>query len=212
MESRTTLAAASSVVASKDFFAAGPNTPPKRVDTTPPATLATATALRDATPTDTVVWYTGDDDPTISARDSSTAQVDNAISINFGVRANEEGVANVVRTFAMFAAEVYTASDPDAAKRNSALSDRVRSALQPKNDVGSITAISTELAGAQNSADAAKGRITIAANTAQDLVDSVEKADDQTVAASILTVQTRLQASYQTTAMLSKLSLVNYLG
>ena len=45
----------------------------------------------------------------------------------------------------------------------------------------------------------------------QDLVDSVEKADDQTVAASILTVQTRLQASYQTTAMLSQLALVNYL-
>ena len=211
-ESRTTLAAASSVVAAQGFFAAGPNTPPKRVDLTPPATLATATSLRDATPTDTVVWYTGDDDPNVTARNSSTAQVDNGITVSFGVRANEEGVAKVVRTLALYAAEVYPPGDADAAKRNSALSDRVRSALEPKTDAGTITAISAELATAQDSATAAKSRLDVASNTAQDLIDSVEKADDQTVAASIMTVQTRLQASYQTSALLAKMSLVNYMG
>ena len=62
---QTTLAAASSVVASESFFAAGPNTPPQRVDFTPPATAATATSLRDDA-ADTVTWYIGDDDPSVT--------------------------------------------------------------------------------------------------------------------------------------------------
>jgi hypothetical protein len=40
----------------------------------------------------------------------------------------------------------------------------------------------------------------------------VEDANDEEVAASLLTLQTRLQATYQTTSILSRLSLVNYLN
>jgi hypothetical protein len=209
--SQTVLAAASSVVAARDFFAAGPQTPPKRVDLTPPASAATATALRDATAADTVLWYTGDDDPALGARDSLSSRIDSGISVDTGVRANEEGIAKVVRTFALFAAEVYSPGDPNRQARNLALSDRVRTALQPDSSVGSLTAITTELSGAQRAAKAADSRLATALNAAKDLIDGVEKADDQTVAASLLTVQTRLQASYQTTAMLSKLTLVNFL-
>ena len=199
------------MVAGKAFFAAGPATPPKRVDLAPPATAATATALRDATPADTVVWYTGDDDPTLAPRDSTRSQIDSGLTVSYGVRANETGIAKTVAAFAIQAAEVYPAGDPTAKDRNIALSDRVRSALQPDSAVGSLTAITTELSGSQRMAQAADSRLAAAANSAQDLIDSVEKADDQTVAASLLSVQTRLQASYQTTAMLSKLSLVNFL-
>jgi flagellin-like hook-associated protein FlgL len=208
---QTTLAAASSVVAGKTFFAAGPQTPVDRVAFTPPATAATATALRPSTPTDTVIWYTGDDDPALAPRDSATAQIDSGMSVNFGVRANEEGIAKAVRSFAILAAEVYPSGDPNAADRNFALSDRVRTALAPDSSVGSLTAITTELSGSQRAAKAADSRLATAINSAQDLVDGVEKADDQEVAASLLAVQTRLQASYQTTAMLSKLSLVNFI-
>jgi flagellar hook-associated protein 3 FlgL len=158
-----------------------------------------------------VVWYVGDDDPSVSARDSSVARVDSGIAVSFGVRGNEEGITRSVRTFALFAAEVYTSGDPNASARNFALSERVRDALQPEVGVGSLRAISTELSGAQRAAVAADDRLRIAAGSAQDLIDGVEKADDQTVAASLLAVQTRLQASYQTTSMLSKLTLVNYI-
>lgn len=211
-ESQTTLSAASSVVAAQDFFAGGPNTPPKRVDITPPATAATATALRDATPTDTVVWYQGDDDPSVGARQSATAKVDTSLSVDYGVRANEPGIAKLVGTLALFAAEVAPAGDANATARNTALADRVRTALAPDNSAGSVTAITTELAGAQRVADAAKDRHKTAIATAQDLVAGVEQSDDNTVAASLLAVQTRLQASYQMTSMLSKLTLVNFLG
>jgi flagellar hook-associated protein 3 FlgL len=209
---QTTLAAASSVVAGNSFFAAGPQTPPKRVDLTPPATAATATALRDATPTDTVLWYTGDDDPTVSPRDSTLTQIDSGMTVSSGVRANEAGIAKTISAFAIMAAEVYPANDPTAKDRNFALSDRVRNALGADNSAGSITAITTELSGAQRAGQAADERLTTAVASAQDLVDGVEKSNDQEVAASLLAVQTRLQASYQTTAMLSKLSLVNFLG
>jgi flagellar hook-associated protein 3 FlgL len=208
---QTSLSAASSVVSSNAFFAAGPNTPAKRVDLTPPATAATATALRDATPADTVLWYTGDDDPAVSPRDSTQSKIDSGLTVSYGVRANEAGIAKVVSAFAIMAAEVYPDGDPNAKDRNIALSDRTRAALAPDQQVGSITAITTELSGAQRAAQAADTRLATSINSAQDLVDGVEKADDQTVAASLLSVQTRLQASYQTTAMLSKLSLVNFL-
>jgi hypothetical protein len=43
------------------------------------------------------------------------------------------------------------------------------------------------------------------------MLDEAKGVDTQEVAAAILTLQTRLQASYQTTAILSRLSLVEYL-
>ena len=45
----------------------------------------------------------------------------------------------------------------------------------------------------------------------QTLIDSVEKSDTTTISAEILTLQTQLQASYQTTSILSKLNLTSYL-
>jgi flagellar hook-associated protein 3 FlgL len=209
---QTTLAAASSMVAANAFFAAGPGTPPKRVDLTPPATAATATALRDATPTDTVLWYTGDDDPSVSPRDSAKSTIDSGMTVSYGVRANEAGIAKTVAAFAAMAAEIYPDGDPTAKDRNFALGERTRNALQPDQKVGSIAAITTEISGAQRAAQASASRLATSVNSAQDLIDGVEKADDQQVAASLLSVQTRLQASYQTTAMLSKLSLVNFLS
>jgi flagellin-like hook-associated protein FlgL len=46
----------------------------------------------------------------------------------------------------------------------------------------------------------------------QGILSSAEGVDTSDVAAQLLTAQTQLQASYQATAMLSKLSLVNFLG
>ena len=45
----------------------------------------------------------------------------------------------------------------------------------------------------------------------QNLVDQTESVSTDQVATEILALQTRLQASYQTTSMLSQLSLVKYL-
>ena len=45
----------------------------------------------------------------------------------------------------------------------------------------------------------------------QNLVDQTETISSDQVATEILALQTRLQASYQTTSMLSQLTLVKYL-
>ena len=45
----------------------------------------------------------------------------------------------------------------------------------------------------------------------QGMLGTIEKSDDNEVAVSISALQTRLQATYQTTSLISKLSLVNYL-
>jgi flagellin-like hook-associated protein FlgL len=49
-------------------------------------------------------------------------------------------------------------------------------------------------------------------STLQDTVDGIEQASTEEVATKLLDLQTRLQASYQITASLSKLSLVNYIS
>lgn len=205
--SRTTLAAASSVTAAQSFFAAGPTTPPKRV----PAPPETATTLVDGTASDTVTWYTGDDDPSVSARDGISAQIDRAVSVSYGVRANEAGITKTVAALAIFAAETYTAGDTDQPSRHQALADRVRSALGPSEGVNTLSGIQVELAGVQRSMKAISERHDTIAGVTQDLIDNTENADTDEVATKLLAVNTRLQATYQTTSMLSQLSLVNYL-
>ena len=48
-------------------------------------------------------------------------------------------------------------------------------------------------------------------NTVQNTLDGIEQAPTEEVVAKLLGVQNRLQASYQITATLSKLSLTNYM-
>ena len=73
-----------------------------------------------------------------------------------------------------------------------------------------IESIVTELSGAQGALGTATERHTQTNNTITDLVGQIEGAPTEQVGAEILAMQTRLQASLQTTAMLYRLSLVNY--
>ena len=57
----------------------------------------------------------------------------------------------------------------------------------------------------------ASARQTQTQTLLQDMVDSTETVSTQEVASQILALQTCLQASYQTTSMLSQLSLTKYL-
>lgn len=47
--------------------------------------------------------------------------------------------------------------------------------------------------------------------TANELLGDIQNADPYEVGVKLTTLQTQLQASYQVTAMLSKMSLVNYI-
>jgi flagellar hook-associated protein 3 FlgL len=203
----TDLAAASAVQAGEEFFATDAANPPLRVDGPP---FDTATALIAGTPANTVSWYLGDD-AVDSARATSTARIDDAITVEYGARANEEAIRWVVQNVAVFAAVNFTATDPESRDRYYALAGRVGSSMDVPDGMQKIEAIQTEIAGANLAANAAKERLNQRAPVLQNMIDSVENVSDEEISVKLLALNTRMQASLQVTAMLSQLSLVNYL-
>ena len=102
-------------------------------------------------------------------------------------------------------------TDPNAAARANARSmQRVSTNLDVPAGTQTIEDIEAELAGAQGALATPPIAITQTNNTLADLLGQIEGVPTEEVGAEILALQTRLQASLQTTAMLYKMSLVNY--
>jgi flagellin-like hook-associated protein FlgL len=199
----TSLVAASAVEAADNFF----NGTPQRVDGPP---FDSATALKPGTDADTVMWYTGENgaDP---ARATATARIDTSISVSYGMRANEEGIRRAIQNVAALAAVTFAPGDPDAEARNAALRSRVGANLAAPPGTQKIADIQSELAGAHEMVQGATERHRQTKSTLAGMLQQVEGVSDEEVAAQILAMQTRLQASLQTTSMLYHISLVNYL-
>ena len=217
----TTLAGSSAVLASKDFFAGSKSDAfaPRRVDT--------ATGGFSTNPSGkTVIWYTGDEslaDP----RGTATVQVSSGQSIGIGAQANEAGIRNALTGIAALASESFastkdpndtTLSDADRAaalnerSRFSALTDAVRRVLTPKQDDQGIASVATELSLAAAQITNAKAQNGATRAQLQNTLDGTDSISTEEVAAKLLAVQNQLQASYQVTSMLSKLTLVNYIS
>lgn len=205
---QTDLAAASAIQASNEFFDTDANNPAQRVDGPP---FDSATQLRDATATDTVKWYTGDD-ATDDPLSTMTARVDDAITVKYGIRGNEEAIRNVVKNFATLAAVSFSSTDPNADARYTALATKVGNSLAPNSSTQQISAIQTQIAGANLSANAAKTRIGDKKPILQGVMDDIENADPNETGVKLLALQTQVQAMLQTTALLSKLTLVNFMS
>jgi flagellar hook-associated protein 3 FlgL len=203
----TELAAASAVAASNDFFNFDSSNPPQRVDGPP---FGSATALIDATPDNTVSWYTGDAGAD-SARATAVARVDQSLALSYGMRANEEGLRMAVQSIAVFAAMSFSASDPDAEARYIALKQRVTGALDGLPGKQTINDIQADVASVHTALDAAKDRHQQTQSTLQELLQQAEGVSTEEVAAKLLTLQTNLQATLQTTALLLRTNLLQYL-
>ncbi len=204
----STLAAASAMAASDAFFSADAGNPPQRVAGPP---FTTATALVAGTSANSVIWYAGEagSDP---ARSTATARVDRSISVSYGMRANEQALRSAVQNIAVFVAMSYSTADPNAATSYSALTQRVGNALHEEQGEQRINDIAAEIANAQTALEATKARHTQTRVTLADLLDSIQSVRPELVGAQILALQTNLQASLQTTALLYRTSLVNYLS
>lgn len=200
----TELPAASAMAAADNFFA----DPPQRVDGPP---FDTATALIDGTSANTVTWYTGEDGAA-SARTTASARVDPTMTLNYGMRANEEAFRLTMRSVAVFAAVTNSPTGPDSQDAYRALASRVATSLNGVQGQQKVSDIQAELASVQTAFAAAKDRHAQTSNMLTDLVQHVEGAPQEQVGAEILSLQTSLQASLQTTALLSRISLVNYLS
>ncbi|MGB9367930.1 MAG: flagellar biosynthesis protein FlgL [Xanthobacteraceae bacterium] len=203
----TSLSAASAMAAANNFFNVGAGQPPMRVNGPP---FDSATSLIAGTPANTVTWYTGEMGADL-ARGTAVAKVDDALTVSYGARANEEAIRAAIANIAVYAVTTFSASAPNDSKRFAALAQRVGDGLIGQNGQQKIQDIQGELAFAQTTMNDAKERQQQSRGMLETMLQGIEQAPQEEVAAQILMLQTRLQASLQTTSMLYQLSIVNYL-
>jgi hypothetical protein len=180
--------------------------PPLRVGGTP---LGSATTLVNGT-ANTVAWYTGEAGSG-SARASATARIDQSVTVQYGARANEQAIRSELQSLAVFSAVTTSATNPNGALQVQALSQRTAQNLATQPGHQTIMNIQADLATAQATIKDAQARQKQAQGTLQGIVDQAESVSTDQVASQLLALQTDLQASYQTTSMLSQLTLTKYL-
>jgi flagellar hook-associated protein 3 FlgL len=201
---QTALPAASAMAAANDFFA----DPPLRVNGSPPNT---STALVNGTTANTVFWYTGENGST-PARQTATAQVGPSMTIDYGMRANEQALTTLVENVAVLAATSYSPSDPNAQGNYQALSQEVAANLDGQPGTQSISDIEADLANAQTTVSNAGTLNTQTQTTLQDMLQNIDGVNQNQIGEDILTLQNSLSASMSVTARLAQMSLVNFLA
>ncbi|WP_245430915.1 hypothetical protein [Rhodoplanes roseus] len=204
---RTSLAAASAVQAGNEFFNSGDASPVQRVNGPP---FDSATSLVAGTSANTMQWYTGEAG-SMNARNTSVARIDAEITVSYGMRANEQAFRIPLANVAVMAAVSFSSSDTDGAGRFTALMGRIQSNLGNQQGVQKVSDVTADLGATQKSVQTAKDRHTQTTAALTDMLGSVEGVPMEESASMILALQTSLSASLQTTAMLSKLNLVNFL-
>src|SRR5205085_2401774 len=145
------------------------------------------------------------------ARTSAAVRVDASITVAYGTRADENAIRRMVQNVAALAAVTFAPNDTAAPARYAALTQRAAAALSFADGGQKVEDIAVELAGAQRTLHAAQERHRQTRTALGNLLDAIEGVPAEQVGAEILTLQTRLQASLQTTAKLYQISLVNYL-
>lgn len=200
----TTLASASALAASADFFAGSLSHPPARIAGPP---YDTATATVPGGDSDTVIWYRGDD-AAGSARETASVRTGEGASVAVGLRANEAAFRTLLSALGALAADAFPATDATSRARYAASAGRIGTALGGSDGVERIA---SDLSVANAALGSAGTRVAAARAQIQDVIDGAENADPNQVATELLATQTRLQASYQTTATIAKLSLVNFI-
>jgi flagellar hook-associated protein 3 FlgL len=181
---------------------------PLRVSGSP---LSSATSLVSGTPANTVSWYTGNPGPTGSARSSATARVDQGVTVQYGAQADEPAIRTQLQNLAVFAAFTTSPTGANSSAQVSALSLRIAQNLAPQPGQQTIQDIQAEFATAQSTMKDAGARQTQTQAMLQNIVAGAESVSPDQVASQLLALQTALQASYQTTSMLSQLTLTKYL-
>jgi flagellar hook-associated protein 3 FlgL len=180
--------------------------PPLRVSGSP---LSGATQLTNGSAS-TVQWYTGNSGPG-SARSTATVRIDSSETVQFGAQANEQAIRQALQSVATYAAVTFSPTGTNSAGASAALSQRIAANLTPAPGSQTISDIQTDFATAQTAMQDAQSRQTQTQTALQNLVTSTEGINQNEVASELLALQNSLQASYQTTSMLSQLSLTKYL-
>lgn len=117
----------------------------------------------------------------------------------------------VLTNFAALTAASFPTGDPTSRDRYAAMAQRISTNLAVTDGVPSVQDMVTDMSQAKASLGSAATRVKATTTQLQDTIDGIETADPTETATKLMAVQTRLQASYQTTATIAKLSLVNFL-
>jgi flagellar hook-associated protein 3 FlgL len=205
---QTTLKAASDIWASDEFFSTYNGEVPQRIDGPP---YTTATALTSGA-TDTVSWYTGRNTTTTDPRTDKNAIIDTNLTVEYGVRANEEPLQELVQTLATFAAADFSGGAQLDEEYYNALSTDLRAILQPPGiDQSGIVDISTDIAIAHRTASLTDQRHIQVVNTYEATIGEIEGIDQDRLAAEILQLRTNIEVSYNASSIVFNLSLADYL-
>lgn len=210
----TTLSASATARASKDFFAASTSagTTPRRIYTDPATQGPTYTVPANTAAKQSVVWYQGENGTDATARASQTFQVGSSATVLLGARANETPIQNVLAGLATVALGMPSGGTANIAKAYQAVVSQATPLLTGTGSSSSVQDIVTDFSLASARMSNAKSSNSAQQSILQDTVDGIEQASTEEVATKLLDLQTRLQATYQVTASLSKLSLVNYIS
>lgn len=203
------LRAASGLMAARQFFDGSVNNPVQRV-AGPPFNTSIAYAPVGSRPT--VIWYKGDDDTLVNARDTQRAEIDSGTGISLGARANETALRDSIKALGMFLAEDYPPGFNSTKDRYDAASSR---AIQVMNTTGGPNAI-LEMNGDFGRAGAlvlsTKKRHEDRKVFLTSVLAEIENTNKEEAILQLTSLQTTLEASYTVTSRLSQLSLVNYLS
>ncbi|MDP4004298.1 flagellin [Methylobacterium sp. NEAU K] len=159
----------------------------------------------------TVIWYQGEDSST-PAIDTQSVQVSATGSVGTGARANDPAIQNVLAGLATMAFALPTTSDANTNATYQTVVGQAGKLLSSSDQSPSVQDTVTQLSVAATRLSNASTTNKATQNTVQNTLDGIEQAPTEEVVAKLLDVQNRLQASYQVTASLSKLSLVNYIS
>ncbi|WP_439529763.1 flagellar protein [Pannonibacter sp.] len=207
-EASTTLRAASDEWAAASFFDSFGGNPPMRVSGPP---YDTATALVDGSAT-TTSWYIGENTATSDPRQDKIAAVDDNLRLGYGVRANEQGLTDVIKSLSTFIAGDFSGNTSTDEQYYTALADRMKATIQPQGTARSgIVDITTEVAIAFRSIEYTAERHTVLKSGYQGTIAEIEGVDKETLAVEIVQLQTMLEASYRASSIAMKMSLADYL-
>ncbi|MGU3554860.1 flagellin [Methylobacterium radiotolerans] len=171
-----------------------------------------------ATAQNTVLWYQGENsyDPATGkptpAIDTQSVQVSATGSVGTGARANDPTVQNVLAGLATMAFGLPTTNDANTYNTYQTVATKAGSLLSSANQTPSVQDTVTQLTIASTRLSNAGTTNKALQNAVQNTLDGIEQISPEEVITKLLDVQNRLQASYQVTATLSKLSLVNYIS
>nr|WP_083916330.1 flagellin [Methylobacterium sp. B34] len=211
------LTVSSTAVAAKNFFSGSASAEiyPQRVEY-----LNSKPVYVTGTEDKTVLWYQGEDTRTpppdskpTPALDTQSTQISSSASIGTGARANDAAIQNVLAGLATMAFGLPTTSDSTTTATYQAVINSAGQLLSSSDTTSpSVQDTVTQLSLASARLSSASTTNKATQNTMQNSLDSIEQVSPEEAIAKLLDVQNRLQASYQITSSLSKLSLVNYIS